>query len=604
MEQDDEVLGNVEDLEKEVAVLELGNEEGNPTAPKDDEKESVGLEEIPEELIADKLREESENDEVEKVEGNEEEGEKVEEQVEEGNKEEEVEKKEEEVEKKEREEVEKEEEQVVMVEKEGEVETEEQMVEEKLQELEMEEQQKITQKEEEQEPQKEQEEEEVDEENKEDPGQNPIPESSAPEEDLPNDQVTLFLRQLVKQLWPELGPHPELRLERASAKGDNYLGVVWRLQVPCAGSPIGTGSRRSLVVKLPPQNRVRRKQFFARPCFLRETAAYEEFLPLAEQLQEKWRVPPKDRFRQHARCLGTRQDEPNECIVLSDLTASGYVLHNRFLDLSVEQVRLVIRSYARLHALSLAAKRQWPERMHPLQQLVDIFEQRREDHALGVYFENLKGSALSALISPADDTYRARLEAYFSRGSYFQLLLPLVNGSNCEPFAVMCHGDCWNNNILYKVGQRPGELEDVRLIDWQLMRYASPVTDLAYFLFTCTSRTFRQRHMRDMLEEYHAELGQHLTRLGERVDQVLPKSAFEEQVATKSAVGLLLAMMVLPIVTMQGQDVPDLQAISERIEAGTTTDLRGAGFLGEGNEAPFRRRMREVILDCVDFNYI
>ncbi|KAI8035121.1 hypothetical protein M5D96_012066 [Drosophila gunungcola] len=63
-------------------------------------------------------------------------------------------------------------------------------------------------------------------------------------------------------------------------------------------------------------------------------------------------------------------------------------------------------------------------------------------------------------------------------------------------------------------------------------------------------------------------------------------------------------MMVLPIVTMQGQDVPDLQAISERIEAGATTDLQGAGFLGAGNEANFKRRMREVILDCVDFNFI
>ncbi|EDV35013.1 uncharacterized protein Dana_GF22424 [Drosophila ananassae] len=420
--------------------------------------------------------------------------------------------------------------------------------------------------------------------------------SPPPEEDLPNEQVTLFLRQLVHQLWPELGSSPELRLERASAKGDNYLGVVWRLQV--------AAGRRSLVVKLPPQNRVRRKQFFARPCFLRETAAYEEFLPLAERFQEEWSVPLEDRFRQHAHCFGTRSDEPNECIVLEDLSATGYLLHNRFQDLSVEQVRLVIRSYAKLHAVSLAAKKQWPDRVKPLQVLVDIFEQRRDDYALGVYFENLKGSALSSLLSPKDDgVYRSRLEAYFSRGSYFDLLLPLVSGSNCEPFAVICHGDCWNNNILYRVGAS-GQVEDVRLIDWQLMRYASPVTDLAYFLFTCTSRSFRQEHLLGILEDYYLELGLHLERLGEKVDELMPRRAFEEQVKNKAAVGLLLAMMVLPIVTMQGQDVPDLQAISERIEAGATTDLHGAGFLGAGNETTFRQRMREVILDCVDFDYI
>ncbi|EDV46029.2 uncharacterized protein Dere_GG18847 [Drosophila erecta] len=417
-----------------------------------------------------------------------------------------------------------------------------------------------------------------------------------PEEDLPNEQVTQFLRQLVSQLWPELGANPELRLERASAKGDNYLGVVWRLQA-------ASDSNRSLVVKLPPQNRVRRKQFFARPCFLRETAAYEVFLPLTEMIQERWKISGGDRFRQHALCFGTRLDEPNECIVLEDLSCAGFSLHNRFLDLSVEHVRRVMVTYAKLHAISLAGKRQFPERMQKLQQLVDIFEQRREDHALGVYFENLKGSALSALLAPEDESYRVRLEAYFARGSYFQLLLPLVSGSNCEPFAVICHGDCWNNNILYKTAER-GELEDVRLIDWQLMRYASPVTDLFYFLFTCTSRGFRQKHLKNMLDDYYEELGLQLIRLGERVEQLFPRPAFDEQVARKAAVGLLLAMMVLPIVTMQGQDVPDLQAISERIEAGATTDLHGAGFLGAGNEATFKQRIREVILDSVDFNYI
>jgi len=221
--------------------------------------------------------------------------------------------------------------------------------------------------------------------------------------------------------------------------------------------------------------------------------------------------PAEDRFRQHALCFGTRQDEPNECIVLEDLSCSGFHLHNRFLDLPIEHVRQVICTYAKLHAISLAGKRQFPERMHKLQQLVDIFEQRREDHALGVYFENLKGSALSSLVSPGDDPYRIRLEAYFARGSYFELLLPLISGSNCEPFAVICHGDCWNNNILYKRAEG-GDLEDVRLIDWQLMRYASPVTDLAYFLFTCTSRDFRQRYLKNMVEDYYEELGLHLNR--------------------------------------------------------------------------------------------
>ncbi|XP_068159831.1 uncharacterized protein pkm [Drosophila tropicalis] len=419
--------------------------------------------------------------------------------------------------------------------------------------------------------------------------------------DLPNDTVRQALRELLKKLWPDR-ISTEFELERASAKGDNYLGVVWRICVRPEGS---------LVLKLPPQNSVRRKQFFARPCFLRESLAYENFLPLVAEFQEERNVPVEEQFTQYARCQACRLDEPNECIVLEDLCRAGYDLHDRFAELPVECVRLVMRAYGKLHATSLAMKQQWPDRLKHCQSLVDIFEQRRDDHSLGVYFENLKQSALGSLCSVKDHHYVERLEAYFGLGTFFELLLPLIGGKNCEPYAVVCHGDCWNNNIMYRLSKpeqdndnKGGRPLDVRLIDWQLMRYASPITDLAYFFFSCTSRDFRRKYYKSMLETYYTEMAQQLTRLGESADELFPLQAFNEQLQSKCAVGLLLAMMVLPIVTMRGQDVPDLQAISELIEAGGTTSLKGAGFLGSGNEDLYKKRMRDVIMDCVDNEYI
>lgn len=95
-----------------------------------------------------------------------------------------------------------------------------------------------------------------------------------------------------------------------------------------------------------------------------------------------------------------------------------------------------------------------------------------------------------------------------------------------------------------------------------------------------------------------------LHRLGEEADQLFPCAAFEQQLQEKGAVGLLLAMMVLPIVTLRGEDTPDLQGISDLIEGGGTADLHGAGFLGANNESLYKQRMRGVILDCVAYNYI
>lgn len=54
-------------------------------------------------------------------------------------------------------------------------------------------------------------------------------------------------------------------------------------------------------------------------------------------------------------------------------------------------------------------------------------------------------------------------------------------------FAVICHGDLWLSNILFKYGQsdqsevRPTE---VKFIDFQSARFASLATDLVLFLFT------------------------------------------------------------------------------------------------------------------------
>lgn len=53
---------------------------------------------------------------------------------------------------------------------------------------------------------------------------------------------------------------------------------------------------------------------------------------------------------------------------------------------------------------------------------------------------------------------------------------------------------------------------DACLIDWQIMRYASPITDIMYYLFTCTTKDFRRDFYAEMLQVYHEELTAHMER--------------------------------------------------------------------------------------------
>ena len=67
----------------------------------------------------------------------------------------------------------------------------------------------------------------------------------------------------------------------------------------------------------------------------------------------------------------------------------------------------------------------------------------------------------------------------------FQIQMDMVRPKNL--FAVICHGDLWLSNILFKYNtndQKEIRPSEVKFIDFQSARFASLATDLVLFLFT------------------------------------------------------------------------------------------------------------------------
>ncbi|XP_040564660.1 uncharacterized protein [Lepeophtheirus salmonis] len=61
----------------------------------------------------------------------------------------------------------------------------------------------------------------------------------------------------------------------------------------------------------------------------------------------------------------------------------------------------------------------------------------------------------------------------------------------------MNHGDFSINNILY----RPSD-NHVIMIDYQLMQVSHPAKDFWYFVYTCTDKDWRERHLEDLKKAY------------------------------------------------------------------------------------------------------
>ncbi|XP_073828807.1 pinkman [Musca autumnalis] len=386
----------------------------------------------------------------------------------------------------------------------------------------------------------------------------------------------------------------------ATKKGDNYMGVVYRITVSPIQCDIKNENSMNLILKVPPLNLQRRQQFFAGPGFNRETLAYEHILPLFHDFQKSKGLKSHEMFIEYPRFYFAVCEELHEAICMSDIQEEDFYMHDRFKSLTRDHVSLTMRIYGKLHATSLSIKDQTPEKMKNFKDMVDIFVQRKDDPQLNNYFESLKKSALDCLDKDREPVYWKKLNDFFSRGSFYDLMLNLLESKSSEPHSVICHGDCWINNIMFK--NENNLVVDARLLDWQIMRYASPIIDIMYLLMSCTTKEFRALYFFEMLDIYYSSVSDHLQRLGSN-PTIFNREDFDKEFKAKGAIGLLLAMIVLPILTTKSEDIPDLEKLSEKVTLGQSTDAMEAGFIGAKSDI-YHARMKGVVCDTIDWGLI
>ncbi|KAM7346423.1 pinkman isoform 1-T2 [Cochliomyia hominivorax] len=419
-------------------------------------------------------------------------------------------------------------------------------------------------------------------------------------EDDTSNEITPFVIKILGNFLDTKYEHQKYKykIEGAAKKGDNYMGVVYRVTV----IPVTKNkTEESLILKVPPQNPLQRNQFFVRAGFLREALAYEEFLPMICEFQNTKGLADKDNFFEYPKCYFTSIEDLNEAICMSDLQVEGFFMHNRFEPLTLDHVTFIMKVYGKLHATSLVLKDQAPNKFNSFKKISDIFEQRKDDIQLNDYLESLKQNALNSIDKKNEQMYWNRLNEYFKSDTFYNLMLSLLDAKSSEPYAVICHGDCWINNVMFKY--KNSKVVDARLIDWQIMRYSSPIIDLLYFIMSSTTREFRQQHFQETLDLYHSAAVEHIKKLGSDPDIVFPRAAFNEEFKKKGAIGLIFSMIVLPILTTKSEDIPDLEKLSEKVSAGHSTDAMKAGFIGTKSTL-FNERLRGVIMDTIDWNLI
>lgn len=405
-----------------------------------------------------------------------------------------------------------------------------------------------------------------------------------------------FLRKLLETIATREGFADGFKL--ISRSGSNVEGGYQGQLV----SVVITGYRNGypnvelpLVCKIPPFNERRKKM--AASYFRQEINAYESFLPALIKFQKDKGIKEADGFFAFPKCYGTYSDEEtlDFAIIMEDLQKNGYRMWNKYETIDYRHVQLALTQLGRFHALSFALRQQQPDAFAKFQSLgPNMYKVMYDFPGTSSFLEKNFDRAINALRPEDTDEIRKMTHLRHHFKANFR---SAVSGAEAEPFTVFCHGDFWNNNMMFQYSSAESlEPQRAILIDWQILQYCSPVTDLSYYLYSSTEQSLRTDHFEDILHDYHDSLAVLLQRLGGNAEKQFSYGDLHSQLETFGIYGIIMAPILVQVVTVKAEDMPNMDDFSEE-------EFKDFDFMEKCVPDAYKIRVRDVIRDFVGRGY-
>lgn len=236
-------------------------------------------------------------------------------------------------------------------------------------------------------------------------------------------------------------------------------------------------------------------------------------LPFLRQFeQSKGVIIEENGFNVYPKCYRTIDTDLNECVLLEDMSVRDFSIIDRYTEeITPDHVRLVMQTLGKLHAISFALKDQQPKQFEKLtSNLSEIFI-RRDDERFRGYFNTLIQSVKDAVSGEEDAHLLEKITKFYDRDAIDIAADCLDLNLTGTTYAVISHGDAWQNNTMFRYDNN-GKPIEICLLDWQISRYSLPVIDISYYMFCCTTKEVRDAHYDEFLKVYHESLSAHIRR--------------------------------------------------------------------------------------------
>ena len=268
--------------------------------------------------------------------------------------------------------------------------------------------------------------------------------------------------------------------------------------------------------------------------------------------------------------------EKETILALKNVSPFGFRLGPR-IDLDEPHLSMMVKQIATYHAVNYAMKikkdpmfKKLAKGMVPLSYLTLSGEPFESYHILFVIgLERFFNLVLTS--DKYDKDFVARVKKF--KDQYADCPLSLMQSFlnvDEEIFSIITHGDYNRNNVLFQYDGEEGfnNPKDIKMIDFQETRYATPAIDLAFFMYMNLPTALRPKLWDSFLELYHETLINSLVEIlkcGKDDERLLPYSFenFMKHFKKTFFYGIMIGIHFIPWMACSEEECSEMSHLFE-----------------------------------------
>lgn len=336
-------------------------------------------------------------------------------------------------------------------------------------------------------------------------------------------------------------------VESAVAAGNNYGSLMLRVKIKYQKQANDEEHHVSLIVKAPlTGGHIEQLKEVMPDLYQTEPLFYSKYI-VETYKHAKHNIVP----RHYASPIP-------QCVVLEDLKVAGYKMVDRQKLLDFDHCQLYIKASAKLHALSIAVNNDNPDLIQSLVKQTAEMEPAMEKVYRDMTIHGLRCMAAYTEEKPGCQEYSDAITEFVESNKCWNTYLEIEKFD--APVKALTQNDPWCTNMMFKY-DASGKVQDIKLLDFQGLRFISPVVEFITFLWVSVNPEVRETRINDLYHFYCDSLNKSLEELD--CSERLPFDLFKKEVVRLSPLALSITCMMMPFCV--SEEVVDMSEFFKQI---------------------------------------